>query len=83
MSATEYVFKDSEYILREVIKSISKYDGFFLAFSTPNQKIKKFLYKKLLTKKKIIHFAVEQQFARKKWFLKIEKIYLLKKLYKK
>ncbi len=87
LSATEYVFKDSEYILREVIKSISKYDGliFYSIFQLPTKKkSREFLYKKLLTKKKIIHFAVEQQFARKKIdFFKIEKIYLLKQTLQK
>ena len=69
LSATEYVFEDSEYILRGVLKSLNKYNGiiFYSIFQLPTKKkSREFLYKKLIKMKKIIHFAVEQQSAKKK-----------------
>lgn len=87
LSATEYVFNDSEYILREVLKSLKKYDGliFYSIFQLPIKvESRKFLYQKLFKMGKIIYFAVEQQFAKKKGdFSKIEKIYLLKQTLQK
>lgn len=87
LSATEYAFKNSEFILRHLIKSLNKYDGliFYSIFQLPAKKeSREFLYKKLIKLKKIIHFAVEQQSAKKKIdFSKIEKIYLLKETLQK
>ena len=87
LSATEYVFKNSEFILRDLLKSLNKYDGliFYSIFQLPaKKKSREFLYKKLIKLKKIIHFAVEQKSAKKKIdFLKIEKIYLLKETLQK
>tara|TARA_B110000027_G_C15936270_1_gene219176 strand:+ start:114 stop:470 length:357 start_codon:yes stop_codon:yes gene_type:complete len=69
LSATEYVFDDSEYILREVLKSLKKYDGliFYSIFQLPRKvESRKFLYQKLFKMGKVIYFAVEQQIAKKK-----------------
>ena len=88
MSATEYVFKDSEYILREVIKSISKYDGliFYSIFLKVHpKKQENFCIKyHLLFKKKIIQVVLTIHHMQKNntsllFFIKLIK----KKLYKK
>ncbi len=63
LSATEYRYKESTFILMELLEDISKYDGlvFYSLFQLPiNEEKRHFLYNKILKKNKVIHFAVEE-----------------------
>ena len=81
LSSTEYRTQKSTYILSEIIKNFSKYDGiiFYSLLQLPeDKKTRHLLIKKTLKEKKEIHFAVENIAAKNKEdFIKIEKIFLL------
>jgi sporadic carbohydrate cluster protein (TIGR04323 family) len=62
MSATEYAMEGSIYILHELIKNLKNYDGilFYSLLQLPiKEKDRNLIYKKILKKKKQIHFSVE------------------------
>ena len=64
MSATEYAYKNSTFILHELIEELSNYDGiiFYSILQLPeDKKLQKFLFKKIIKRKKELHFAVENQ----------------------
>ena len=55
MSATEYAYKNSTFILHELIEELSNYDGiiFYSILQLPeDKKLQKFLFKKIIKKKK-------------------------------
>ena len=83
MSATEYNQENSTHILYELIDSINNYDGiiFYSLFQLPiDDKKRKNLFKKILGKKKELHFAVEGLFVKLHRDIKnIEDIFKLKK----
>ena len=63
LSSVEYVMDNSYMVLNNLIKNSEKYDGivFFSLFQLPeNQKEREKIYKKILSKKKIIFFASEK-----------------------
>ena len=67
LSATEYRYDESTFILMELLENISKYDGlvFYSLFQLPlNEKKRNFLYNKILKKNKVIHFAAESHVDR-------------------
>ena len=62
LSATEYTYNDSSFILMELLEKIDKYDGiiFYSLLQLPKKIDVRFnLYKKILKKKKYLYFAVE------------------------
>ena len=62
MSATEYAYKNSTFILLELIEELDDYDGiiFYSVLQLPKDvKVQEFLFKKIVKKKKELHFAVE------------------------
>ncbi len=62
LSATEYRYFESTFILMELLEDITKYDGlvFYSLLQLPvNEKKRHLLYNKILKKNKTIHFAVE------------------------
>ena len=81
LSATEYSNPQSDYILFELVQQIKNYDGLVLysLLQLPiNFKRRSKFYKKILDKKKQIHFAVENLCIKnKKNALEIEKIFQL------
>ena len=83
MSATEYNQENSTHILYELIESINNYDGiiFYSLFQLPvDDKKRKKLFKKIIGKKKELHFAVEGLFIKSYRDIKnIEDIFKLKK----
>lgn len=82
MSATEYTFEGSVYILNELIDNLKNYDGliFYSLFQLPIKKsVRHKIYKSIVKKNKQLHFAVENLSCRKKNEIKsIEKLFLLK-----
>jgi sporadic carbohydrate cluster protein (TIGR04323 family) len=82
MSATEYTFSESFYILSHLISNLKNYDGiiFYSLFQLPLIKEDRHkVYNFIIKKNKQVHFAVENLSAKKKKdFIKIEKIILLK-----
>ena len=84
LSATEYVMINSTLILSELIEGYKNYDGiiFYSLLQIPtNQKVRQLLYKKTLTKKKQLHFALENFIAKNEEdFIELEKIFLIKTL---
>lgn len=85
LSSTEYVFPNSSLILFEIIDNLEKCDGiiFYSLMQLPINKQKRHhLFKKIINKKKQIHFALENiEAINKKNFEEIEKIFLLKTKY--
>ena len=62
MSATEYAYKNSTFILHELIDELSNYDGilFYSILQLPeDKKLQTFLFQKIIKNKKELHFAVE------------------------
>ena len=62
LSSTEYSYKDSSYILMELLDNLKNYDGliFYSIFQLPtDQKKRNLVYRQILKKNKQIHFAVE------------------------
>lgn len=62
MSVTEYAHKNSSFILYELIDELDDYDGivFYSILQLPKDvKVQEFLFKKIIKKKKELHFAVE------------------------
>lgn len=82
MSATEYSFEGSSYVLSELIDNLKNYDGiiFYSLFQLPILNFDRYkLYRNIIRKKKQLHFVVENLVAKNKVsFLEIEKIFLLK-----
>jgi SAM-dependent methyltransferase len=82
LSGTEYAFKNSCYILFEILEKISDYNGilFYSLYQLPENKEKRRkLFKSILHKKKQIHFALENIILKNKKDLDyVEKIFLLK-----
>jgi len=82
LSSTEYKTKNSTYILEEILENLQNYDGiiFYSLFQLPENKNLRFkIYRKILTKKKQLNFAVENiKFKKKTDLINIEKIFLLK-----
>jgi sporadic carbohydrate cluster protein (TIGR04323 family) len=85
LSSTEYVLPNSSLILFEIIDNLEKCDGiiFYSLMQLPINKQKRHhLFKKIINKKKQIHFALENIVGNnKKNFEDIEKIFLLKTKY--
>ena len=81
LSSTEYIFKNSDLILLEILENIKKYDGiiFYSLLQLPaNNKKRHFLFNKIVNEKKQLHFALENIVGQKKnSFENIEKIFLL------
>jgi len=84
MSGTEHAFPKSTYILFEILESINSYDGilFYSLLQLPEDKIlRDKLYKKILSKKKQIHFSVENLILKtkndQKYIENIYKLYLV------
>lgn len=84
LSATEYKIRKSSFILMELIKKISQFDGliFYSLFQLPeDNNLRKKVYQIILNKKKVLHFAVENmQIKTKEDVKKVEEIFILKKL---
>ena len=82
LSSTEYVFPNSSLILFEIIDNLEKCDGiiFYSLMQLPINKQKRHhLFKKIINKKKQIHFALENiEAINKKNFEDIEKIFSFK-----
>ena len=60
MSATEYAYKNSTFILLELIEELDDYDGiiFYSVLQLPKDvKVQEFLFKKIVKKKKELHFG--------------------------
>ena len=69
LSGTEYTFKKSSYILFEILDKLNNYDGilFYSLYQLPEDKEKrKEFFKKIIHKKKQIHFALENIILKKK-----------------
>tara|TARA_Y100000389_G_scaffold197731_1_gene232866 strand:- start:1539 stop:2594 length:1056 start_codon:yes stop_codon:yes gene_type:complete len=83
LSGTEYTFKKSTYILYEILEKIDNYKGilFYSLYQLPeNIRERKKLFKKILLKKKQIHFALEDIILKDKEDVEyVEKIFMLKK----
>ena len=83
LSGTEYTFKGSSYILSEILDNIKNYDGilFYSLYQLPEKLEKREkLYKRILAKKKQIHFCLENIIIKNKKICNyVEKIFLLKK----
>ncbi len=81
MSATEYAYKNSTFILTELIEELKNYDGiiFYSLLQLPkNIKDQKYLFQKILKKKKELHFEVENlSIKTKRDIKKIIEIYKL------
>ena len=82
LSSTEYKFKNSTYIISELIDNLNEYDGiiFYSLFQLPEDHLlRKKIYNKVKKQNKELHFAVENISSKKKIdFIEIEKVYLLK-----
>jgi sporadic carbohydrate cluster protein (TIGR04323 family) len=82
LSGTEYTFKKSSYILFEILDKLNNYNGilFYSLYQLPEDKEKrKELFKKIIHKKKQIHFALENIILKKIRDVDyVEKIFLLK-----
>tara|TARA_A100001011_G_scaffold363304_1_gene413106 strand:+ start:235 stop:1296 length:1062 start_codon:yes stop_codon:yes gene_type:complete len=82
LSATEYAFEGSLYILSELINKLENYEGiiFYSLFQLPIKKYERHqVYRSIIKNKKQLHFVVENLSARNKNdFINIEKIFLLK-----
>ena len=82
LSATEYTYGKSTYILSELISKYQNFDGiiFYSLLQLPeDKKIRHYLFEKTLRQNKEIHFAVENILAKKKKdFEDIERIFLIK-----
>ena len=82
MSATEYAFEGSLYILAELIDNLRNYDGlvFYSLFQLPVKKsVRHEIYKSIVKKNKQIHFVVENLSCSSKNDIEnIEKLFLLK-----
>lgn len=82
LSATEYTFKNSTYILEELLDKWKKQDGlvFYSLFQLPiDYKKRSKFYKRVLKDKKEIHFVLENLIAKDvKSFLKVEEIFKIK-----
>jgi len=87
LSATEYKMKNCYLMFNSVMKEIAKIDGivFYSLFMLPdNQKDRFKIYKKIISNKKKLHFALEEmQLNSNKDIQKIENIYQIKKNSKK
>lgn len=67
LSATEYTYTNSSFILMELLEKLDKYDGiiFYSLLQLPiDNKLRSYLYKKILKKKKYLYFAVENLFIK-------------------
>ena len=84
LSATEYSKPKCDYILFELLKNINNYNGivFYSLFQLPiSKKRRSFFYKKMISKKKELHFAVENLSVKNhKEILEIEKIFQIKNI---
>ena len=82
LSGTEYTFKKSSYILFEILEKLNNYDGilFYSLYQLPEDKEKrKEFFKKIIHKKKQIHFTLENIILKNmKDVDYVEKIFLLK-----
>ena len=88
LSATEYAMQKSCLILFELLEDLKKYDGiiFYSVMQLPEEQKKRIkLYKKILSQKKSLHFAVENiSVDNKEGISKVENIFLMQlMLYKK
>ena len=83
LSFVEYRFEDSSLMLEQALNELNKTDGiiFYSIFQMPHEdKERKIIYKKILDKKKEIHFAVEEIKVKNiKEAEHAENIYLIKK----
>ena len=83
MHVTEYNGQDSTQMLFEELKNIKKYDGllFYSLLMLPLESKKRdFLYNKIISNKKELHFAVEDLFIKnRKDISKIDNLFLLSK----
>ena len=81
LSGTEYTFKKSSYILFEILEKLNNYDGilFYSLYQLPEDKEKrKEFFKKIIHKKKQIHFTLENIILKNmKDVDYVEKIFLL------
>ena len=82
MSATEYSVSNSTYILFELIENLKTRNGivFYSLFQLPIDKKLRFqIYKKIISKKSELHFAVENISAKNSFELQmVENIFLIK-----
>tara|TARA_B110000259_G_scaffold174616_1_gene209107 strand:- start:313 stop:1368 length:1056 start_codon:yes stop_codon:yes gene_type:complete len=82
LSGTEYTFKKSSCILFEILEKLNNYDGilFYSLYQLPEDKEKrKEFFKKIIHKKKQIHFTLENIILKNmKDVDYVEKIFLLK-----
>jgi sporadic carbohydrate cluster protein (TIGR04323 family) len=85
LSSTEYTMENSSLILKEITEKYNHYDGiiFYSLLQLPiNPKERKKFYKKTLTKKKQVHFVLENLIVKnKKDFIELEKIFTIKTLF--
>ena len=83
LSFVEYRFEDSSLMLEQALNELNKTDGiiFYSIFQMPHEdNARKLIYKKILDKKKEIHFAVEEIKVKNiKDAEQAENIYLIKK----
>jgi len=83
LSFVEYRFEDSSLMLEQALNELNKTDGiiFYSIFQMPHEdNARKIIYKKILDKKKEIHFAVEEIKVKNiKDAEQAENIYLIKK----
>jgi sporadic carbohydrate cluster protein (TIGR04323 family) len=82
LSSTEYTSKNSVFILFEILDNLDSFDGilFYSLLQLPeNRNIRFNLYKKIIKKKKQIHFAVENISVKNEEELReLEQIFLIK-----
>ncbi len=84
LSSTEYVLENSHLMLEQVLKELDTVSGIvaYSLFQLPenkNQRLK--IYKKILMKKKEIHFSVENlQISKSKDINKIEDIWSIRQI---
>lgn len=82
LSSTEYAKENNFYILEELLENLDNFDGlvFYSLFQLPTNEFKrKEIFKKIIKKKKSIHFAVENLILKNKFDqIKIEEIFKIK-----
>ena len=85
LSSTEYSMENSSLILTEITEKYNHYDGviFYSLLQLPtNPKERKKFYKKTLSKKKQIHFVLENLIVKnRKDFIELEKIFTIQTLF--
>lgn len=84
LSSTEYVFKNSDLMLKQVIHELNQIDGVvsYSLYQLPEDtESRQEIYKKIIKKKKEFHFALEGLKITNKFEVeKIEKLWLIKKI---